>query len=399
MRSGEVDLNLRHLRAFVEVARAGSISHAADAVHLSQPAITHGISSLENRLRAKLFIRGARGMSPTEIGANFSVRVERALTQLNSRLPRQALKETVRVENRATAAQLRVLIAISETASYSAAARALGAAQPTIYRSARDLEASLGAAVYSKTNDGVYLTRLGDRLVQNARLTFAELEQGLQEIQTSLGEGPARIRAGALPLARATVLPRAIDALAMREVRLQVYVDDGPYSDLLQAVRSGALDLLVGALRDPSPAPDIVQELLFSDRLGVFCAVDHPLRGATKVKFRDLGKFPWIVPREGTPTRRYFESALGKLAEAGPDPLIETSSMILVRELLQSKNRLTLISRAQVATEVRSGLLFELPVTLNDPPRPIGIAHRANWYPTAEQQAFVEALRSVSQAM
>ena len=40
-------LNLRHLRAFCEAAALGSISRAAEEVHLSQPAVTQAIAKLE----------------------------------------------------------------------------------------------------------------------------------------------------------------------------------------------------------------------------------------------------------------------------------------------------------------------------------------------------------------
>ena len=39
--------NIRHLRAFIKVAELGNISRAAEAVHLSQPAVTHAIANLE----------------------------------------------------------------------------------------------------------------------------------------------------------------------------------------------------------------------------------------------------------------------------------------------------------------------------------------------------------------
>ncbi|MBZ0214965.1 MAG: LysR family transcriptional regulator, partial [Fimbriimonadaceae bacterium] len=47
--------NLRHLRAFREVAACRSISQASRRVHLSQPAITQAIAKLEDALGLALF--------------------------------------------------------------------------------------------------------------------------------------------------------------------------------------------------------------------------------------------------------------------------------------------------------------------------------------------------------
>jgi DNA-binding transcriptional LysR family regulator len=60
--------NIRHLRAFAEVAKRGSISRAAEHVYLSQPAITHAISKLETGLDTALFTRLHKGMALTEAG-------------------------------------------------------------------------------------------------------------------------------------------------------------------------------------------------------------------------------------------------------------------------------------------------------------------------------------------
>ena len=59
-------LNLRHLRAFLEVLDLKSISKASLKVFLSQSAITQAIAKLEIELSTSLFYRQAEGMLPTE---------------------------------------------------------------------------------------------------------------------------------------------------------------------------------------------------------------------------------------------------------------------------------------------------------------------------------------------
>ncbi|MDU8945416.1 LysR family transcriptional regulator [Ovoidimarina sediminis] len=396
MKLSPYDLNLRHLCAFVEVCRAGSISGASAAVHLSQPAITHALHGLEARIGSPLFHRGGRGMQPTQLGQRLRDRAQRALDHLNSNGPRP---RSGRLETNATGAQLRVLEAIGRAGSISAAARSLNIAQPSAHRAARTLEERLRTKLFEKSRSGMVLTRQGYALSRAARLMWAELDQGLQEIATAAGSGSPRMRIGALPLARATIIGQAIDRVQATGPGMRVLIDDGPFPDLLRAVRAGELDILVGALRNPPPAADITQEVLFSDGLGIFCGPGHPLlRVRAELKGR-MHAFPWVLPRRNTPTREYFEAAFPDLAGAASARLIETSSMILVRELLQSGERLTLMSRTQAAAEVRRGTLFELPVALADAPRPIGLLYRSGWVPTSGQGHFLNALREVSAAL
>jgi LysR family transcriptional regulator, putative pyruvate carboxylase regulator len=59
---------LKPLRAFCQVARLGSVSRAAAALYLSQPAITLQLQALERELGVKLFERAGRRLTPTREG-------------------------------------------------------------------------------------------------------------------------------------------------------------------------------------------------------------------------------------------------------------------------------------------------------------------------------------------
>jgi DNA-binding transcriptional LysR family regulator len=64
-------MELRQLRHFVAVVDSGNLSFAARKVHLSQPALTRSIRSLEDSLGTPLFSRSARGTAPTAAGERF----------------------------------------------------------------------------------------------------------------------------------------------------------------------------------------------------------------------------------------------------------------------------------------------------------------------------------------
>lgn len=61
-------MNFTHLLAFLEVARAGSITAGAERLHVSQPAVTRELKELEDRLGVKLLDRQPRGVTLTEAG-------------------------------------------------------------------------------------------------------------------------------------------------------------------------------------------------------------------------------------------------------------------------------------------------------------------------------------------
>lgn len=70
---------LAHLESFIEVARHGNVSRAAEALFLTQPAITARLKSLEHNLGAELFVRTPRGMKLSDAGRALLPFAERTL--------------------------------------------------------------------------------------------------------------------------------------------------------------------------------------------------------------------------------------------------------------------------------------------------------------------------------
>ena len=77
-------MRLEQLDAFVEVARRGSVSRAADALYVTQPTLTARVKGLEQELDAKLFIRSQRGMRLSEAGRAFLPYAERTVDTVSS---------------------------------------------------------------------------------------------------------------------------------------------------------------------------------------------------------------------------------------------------------------------------------------------------------------------------
>ena len=102
MREGEKNVELRHLRYFLMVAREGTISGAAAALHVSQPSLSRQMQELERELGCRLFDRGSRRITLTETGMRLRRRAEEIVdlvgrTEDELRLSTDTLAGEVRV--------------------------------------------------------------------------------------------------------------------------------------------------------------------------------------------------------------------------------------------------------------------------------------------------------------
>jgi DNA-binding transcriptional LysR family regulator len=89
-----MDVQLRHLRAFVAVASEGSFTAAARELVITQPALTRTIQQLEASLEVQVFERNTRSLNLTAPGEEFLARVAPVLRDLDDAVA-QARKERV----------------------------------------------------------------------------------------------------------------------------------------------------------------------------------------------------------------------------------------------------------------------------------------------------------------
>ena len=374
-------LNLRHLRALGVIARLGSITAAAEAISLTQPAITQAVGKLEAQLGQSLFERRPDGMRATEAALVFAPRIDRALSHIAS--------------PRVTMTQMRALIMLADSGTYAGASATTGLAQPSLHRAIADLSLALKRELVERRGKGIALTEQGKRTVRSFRLARAELEAGLSELASLQGRETGRIAIGAMPLSRARLLPAAVTVFHRQHADIRINIVEGSFQELIEPLRDGELDLMIGALRDPSPGEDVVQHPLFDDRPVVLGRTGHPLAAQTP-SIAEMAEYRWTVPAPGTPLRVQWEKMF---TDAGLPPAevpIECGSVITIRQILLNSDFLTLLSPDQVAVELEAGWLVKIADTPPGLTRTIGITNRSGWRPTAMQQAFIAELDKVA---
>lgn len=393
------DLNLRHLLAVAAVVQSGSLSAALPLVSLSQPALTQAIARLETQLGQVLFERHPGGMTPTEAGRLLAARASRArgyiargvqLARRTAQLPTLAA-----VERRVTLGQLRAVMEVDQRGSYAVAAQRVGVSQPAMYRAISELSDMVGVPLMVRRGKAVQPTLAATRMLRFVRLARAELQAGVDELASLRPEGAGRIVFGALPVARAVLLPLVLARFTRAYPNASVTVVEGPYQELLGHLREGSLDLVVGAMRAASPSRDVRQIPLFADDPVIVARAGHPLAGRA-FTFGELLDFPWVMAAPGAPLRMRWEAMFADRGLAPPRLRVESGSVMIIRGLLLEDDWLTLMARDQFVVEKSAGLLCDLGTVAPGLRREIGATVRTDWHPTRMQAVFMDTLQQAS---
>jgi DNA-binding transcriptional LysR family regulator len=190
-----------------------------------------------------------------------------------------------------TLTQLRHLIALADTGSFSRAARAVHLTQPALSRSIQSLEEELGplfdriGRTLEPTPTGREVLGRARQLVSDARdlelRSRARAKGHTGELRVGMGAGP-----GAM-LMRALLLDVAIN-----RPRWKVEVARGTTEALVAALRARELDALVLDVRSLEPAVDLKVEHVHEMRGAFMVRPGHPLARKRAVAFDALLAYP-----------------------------------------------------------------------------------------------------------
>ena len=389
--------SLTQLRAFSETARLGSISRASETLRRSQSAVTQAVQNLEAELDVALFARKRTGSYLTEMGEILQLRAEACFTRMEEAVQEALGDDSVlpsgasAIARRITKSQIMAIIAVNDYSSFAQAARHADVSITSLHRSARSLEQQIGRRLFRNTAQGATTNEAGYRLAANFQLAIKELEAAEQEIRFHKGMLQGRLLLGALMLAGSHFMANELSVFVPLYPRIKVSLFSGSYDVMLGKLRSGAIDFLVGLLKNPAPVDDVVEEILGYDPYVIAVGRQHPLAGKQNVKHADLVASEWIMSH-GDAHRRTIVNKLLNGATARYS--IETHSLPTIFAFLASGDRMAILTRSELMLEERLGNpLVALNYVIDEPAAPIGVTLRKGWIPTRLQQEFLQFLR------
>ncbi|WP_343594643.1 LysR family transcriptional regulator [Acinetobacter sp.] len=399
-------VNIMQLRFFIEVAKHQTISKAADQLFRTQSAVTRGILQLEQQLNVTLFERHHQGVLLSDAGRFILPRVQNGLAHLQnitlhlkhhgeSSLYSTGQSEPFFLYNYQ---RLQIFFTLCLTKNMKSTAQLLGLTQPAISAAIKLLEQSFGVELFERTVQGLKPSLSCQLIQKQVQLCLNELKPLYDELLTFHGQLQGTVHIGALPLIRAEVLPHVMGQMTTEHPAIRFVTYESAYEILSAQLRVGDIDFIIGAIRPDQGSADFSQHLLFSEDMVIVMGRQHPLlnQAIEQIRLNDLLNYAWILPRAYSPARELIQKSFAQLGLKAPNPTIETGDQTLIRGLLQSSSLLAIVSYSQMRQEVDEGQLVQLPITLPNTHRQIGISYRKHAILSHAAQLFLDSLLNSS---
>src|ERR1044072_1856188 len=181
------------------------------------------------------------------------------------------------IDSRIKFRHLQTFVEVARQKSVMKAAELLHVSQPAVTKTIRELEQALGVDVFERDGRGIKITRYGEFVLRPAGAALRALRQGLDSVsQEQFADAPP-IRIGALPTVSSRIMPRAMDLFLKENTWSRVKIVTGDNTVLLEQLRVGDLDLVVGRLAGAERMAGFSFEHLYSEQVVFAVRAGHPL--------------------------------------------------------------------------------------------------------------------------
>lgn len=291
---------------------------------------------------------------------------------------------------------LACFLEVAARRSFGGAAEALAITQPAVSKAIAELEDILGVALFERSRRGVFLTGYGEAFQRYAGASLTALRQGVDSVSQAQARGGHTLAIGALPTSANRIMPQAVLRAKAEGLGATVRIITGPNELLLQELRQGDLDLVVGRLAAPRAMQALAFEYLYSEEVVFVVRPGHPLLDHETVELGQLADYTVILPTLRSIIRPEVDRLLVSQGVARLPEVIESVSPDFSRRYTRTTDAVWIISYGVVADDLAEGLLARLPVNATPAQGPVGLTQRAEMPASVSLQILMKAIREVA---
>ncbi|HWD82806.1 MAG TPA: LysR family transcriptional regulator [Kribbella sp.] len=232
--------------------------------------------------------------------------------------------------------QLRYVVAVAETNSFTRAAERCLVVQSALSHQIARLERELGARLFDRTSRRVALTKAGTAFLPAARQCLDAAERAAAEAAAAVGVVRGRLAVGLIPTVAAVDIPAALRDFRRDYPDVRISMRVGASEKLAEQVKEGLLDVAFLGLPTSIRPRGVEARELARDRLVAVVPPDHALAGQPTVTLKRLASEPFADLPPRTAGRLQSDQAF-EAAGLVRDVAFEVSTAELMARLVSER--------------------------------------------------------------
>lgn len=238
-----------------------------------------------------------------------------------------------------TLAQLRVLLAIIDSASFTVAAQQLGMTQSGVSQAIAGLESALHSALLVRDRNGITPTAVGEKILSHARIALAHVECIQQEAVAAVGLATGRLRIGSVPSTATRLLPRLLYSFRRRYPGIELVLLEGTDQEIYEWVSSQVVDVGFAGM-PPEGRKRLCTLPLATDEMLLVVPQAHQLASHPTVRLEQIAVEPFLMSKGGCEPliRQMFRTA-----RVTPLVLLEVREMTTLLSLVKEGLGITIV--------------------------------------------------------
>lgn len=236
--------------------------------------------------------------------------------------------------------QLKLVLALSETGSVSAAARVMHVTQPTASMQLKEVSQALGFPLYEVVARKVFMTEAGLELARTARSIATEWAEFEQRMDARKGFLRGTLRVAVVSTAKYFV-PRLLGTFCKCYPEIDVSFEVLNRDGVVSRLRRNLDDLYV--MSTPPTDIDLVDETFMANPLVAIAAIRSPLATREQISLHELCDERFILREKGSGTRMAID-AYFKAAKFRPNLRLELGSNEAIKESVAGGLGISVIS-------------------------------------------------------
>jgi len=293
-----------------------------------------------------------------------------------------------------TLKQMRYFEALALHGHFRHAADACSISQPALSMQIKELEETLGTALFERSARQVRLTGLGEEFAVRVRGILRSVDELEDLVRASANLMAGRLRLGVIPTIAPYLLPTIVSTLTQQHPDLDIHIRETLTPKLLRELTDGRLDAAIVAL--PVSEPSLTETALFSEEF----VLVRPKSDAGKPvpDGKSLRKMRLLLLEEG---HCFRDQALSfcDMTAAHPRELLDGSSLTTLVQMVGAGLGVTLIPAMAERVETRSADVAISQFPHLPPQRTIGMIWRNTSPLTAQLLQVAELVRTCAEAV